>query len=132
VDSRKESELILVVEDDPDLCDLIATVLEDNLKVRTVKAEDGEQALELIQKLKPDAVLLDIWLPKVTGLDVARSVRSNPQTWSIPLVAITSASLAPTIIAGCDYHFAKPFDPVVLVDKLKDLFEARPGVEVAV
>jgi CheY-like chemotaxis protein len=125
VEARKDADLILIVEDDPELCDLVANVLEDNLKVKAVKAGDGEQALELVERLKPDLVLLDIGLPKVNGLEVARLIKSDPRTWSIPLVAITATPLAPAIIAGCDYHFAKPFDVFVLVEKLKDLFEAK-------
>ncbi len=125
VEARNGTDLILVVEDDPDLCDLIASVLEDYLEVETVTAGDGEQALELIVKLKPDLVLLDIGLPKLSGLDVAKTVKSDPQTWSIPLVAVTAAPLPETIIAGCDYHFVKPFDLFALVEKLKDLFEPR-------
>ena len=41
---------------------------------------------------------------------------------------MTATPLAPTIIAGCDYHFAKPFDLFELVDKLKDIFQAKPEV----
>jgi CheY-like chemotaxis protein len=105
---------------------------KDRLEVaERLKAEDGEQALELIRALQPDLVLLDIGLPKMSGIEVARVVRSNPKTRGIPLVAVTSAPLAPTIVAGCDCYFAKPFDVFALVEKLKELFEPRTGHDVA-
>ena len=78
MDGGKRRDLILVVEDDPDLCNLICTVLEDSLEVETVRAEDGELALELIRSLRPDLVLLDIGLPKVNGLEVARTIKHDP------------------------------------------------------
>jgi CheY-like chemotaxis protein len=126
VEGEREAGLVLIVDDDPDFCDLVAFALELYLIVKTARAEDGEQALDLVRTLMPDMVLLDIRLPKMDGLEVARRLKADPQTWGIPLVAITSTPLPPTIIAGCDYYFSKPFELFGLVERLKDYFEARP------
>ena len=126
VEGEREAGLVLIVDDDPDICDLVAFALELYLNIKTARAGDGEQALELVGKLKPDLVLLDIRLPRVNGLEVARRLKADPQTLAIPLVAITSTPLAPTIIAGCDCYFAKALELFGLVEKLKDCFDAKP------
>ncbi len=117
MEDRVDAPLVLVVEDDSDLCDLVTMVLELGLAVRTARAEDGEQGLELTRKLRPSLVLLDIKLPRISGLEVARRLKADPLTRAIPLVAITSESSRTTLAAGCDDHVGKPFDVAELVRK---------------
>ena len=107
--------LVLVVEDDPDISDLVTDILELDLDVRTTKAEDGERGLEMTKELRPDLVLLDIKLPKISGLEVARRLKADPRTRAIPLIALTSEPRDTTLAAGCDDHIAKPFDILDLV-----------------
>lgn len=103
-------EIVLIVEDDPSIAELVRFVLEDEFGVHAVVAEDGEQGLELARQLKPPLVLLDINLPKLSGLDVARLLRADPETQALSLVAMTSASETDTRRAGCSDHLAKPFE----------------------
>ncbi len=132
MEDRSGSLLVLVVEDDPDLCDLVTTILELGLPVRTAKAEDGEQGLELARQLRPSLVLLDIKLPRLSGLEVARRLKADPQTRAIPLLAMTSESSRTTLAAGCDDHVGKPFDVHELIRKaeryLRPFAQPNPAV----
>jgi two-component system cell cycle response regulator DivK len=103
-------ELVLIVEDDPSIAELVQFVILDELGVRSVVAEDGERGLELARKLRPPLVLLDINLPKLSGLDVARQLKADPSTRALVLVAMTSASEVETRNAGCSDYLAKPFE----------------------
>jgi CheY-like chemotaxis protein len=108
--------LVLVVEDDPDICNLVTDILELDLDVQTASAEDGERGLELTRDLRPNLVLLDIKLPRMSGLEVARRLKADPRTRAIPLVALTSEPRETTLAAGCDDHISKPFDILDLVE----------------
>ena len=79
---------VLVVEDDIFLSQLLSTRLE-KAGIYVLKASDGEEALEIIKKERPNLVLLDIILPKKSGFEVAEEVASNPMLRSIPII-ITS------------------------------------------
>jgi two-component system, cell cycle response regulator DivK len=127
-------ERVLIVEDDSAIAELVRLVLEDELGVRSVIADDGERGLELARQLKPSVVLLDINLPKLSGLDVARSLKADPSTRSLALVAMTSASEEATREAGCCDHLAKPFEIdelVRLVSRYLDLADAEAAASPA-
>ncbi len=130
MEARSDPLLVLVVEDDPDLCELVTTVLELGLPVRTAKAEDGEQGLELVRRLMPSLVLLDIKLPRISGLEVARRLKADPQTREIPLVAMTSEPRRTTLAAGCDDHVGKPFDVFDLIRKAEQYLRPSPHLAV--
>ncbi len=110
-------ELVLIVEDDPSIAELVQFVLEDEFGVHALIAEDGERALALAREFHPLLVLLDVNLPKLSGLEVARLLKADPSTRSLSLVAITSTSETETRRAGCSDYLTKPFD----LDDLTDL-----------
>ncbi len=111
--------LVLLVEDDPAIRDLIATLLEIDLGVSVTVATDGAAGLELAKRLGPDLVLLDINLPRLSGLELARRLRSNPRTRAIPIVAVSSESREKALAAGCDDHVAKPFNVSDLIQRVR-------------
>lgn len=97
------SNLILVVEDNPDHLELTVLTLEDlGVKAEIAVARDGAQALDFLLgqgayagrdlQQNPCFILLDLKLPKLSGLDVLRSVRSNPHTALVPVIIMTSSS----------------------------------------
>ncbi len=132
METGENATLVLVIEDDPDLRDVVTTILELDLNACTATAEDGEEGLALAQELKPDAVLLDINLPRLSGLEVARRLKANPLTKAIPILAVTSESRSTTLAAGCDDHVGKPFDLFELVRKLKAYLQLGPEPETIV
>ncbi len=84
----QDNKKVLVAEDDVFLSQLLSTRLE-KAGISVLKAFDGEEALNLIKKERPDLILLDIILPKKSGFEVAEEVASNPMLRIIPII-ITS------------------------------------------
>ena len=118
--------LVLVVDDAPETRKLMRRVLErDHLRV--VEAASGEEAIRTIVGSAPAVVVLDLRLPGMSGLDVARKVRADPD----PIVAATpilacSASIQDEIrrealAAGCNDFQGKPFDISAFVKQVRDL-----------
>jgi phosphate regulon transcriptional regulator PhoB len=114
--------LVLVVEDEPDLAELIRFHLEQEgftVKVCT----SGDIALAEARRKRPDAVLLDLLLPGVSGLEVCRRMRSEPQLASVPILMVTAkAEEADRVIGlelGADDYITKPFSPRELVARLR-------------
>ncbi|MDR5740007.1 ATP-binding protein [Caballeronia sp. LZ016] len=111
--SSLETRRILVVDDNVDAADAITALLElDGHEVRTVYS--GEEAVQILGQYIPEVVLLDLGLPRMSGLDVARRIRATPSTKDLTLVAITGwgqpQDRARTADAGFDFHFTKPVD----------------------
>lgn len=115
---------IALVEDDKILSD----ILSDGLKeagFEVLRAFDGEEGLKLVEKEKPDLVLLNILMPKMDGLTVARRLKSNAQTMDIPIIILTvlekGEPVAKTLESGvCDYLVKSKFKVEEIVAKVKE------------
>ncbi len=79
---------ILVVDDEPDMQEFIRTILEDN-GATVVEAKDGEEALKVARKEKPDLMTLDISMPKMDGGQVFEVMRGDPELRKIPVFIIS-------------------------------------------
>ncbi|MHC4306269.1 MAG: response regulator [Planctomycetota bacterium] len=86
-----DAKTVLVVDDDPDARDFLTTVLNDN-GIATTTAEDGAEALKLIEKAPPALVALDITMPEKSGVAVYRKLKQDDQLKSIPVIIITGIS----------------------------------------
>ncbi len=110
---------VLVVEDDPMTANLIRAYLEQEHYV-VIIANDGRRALELIREKQPDLIILDLMLPKVDGLDVARIVR---RTSEMPIIMLTAKSTEDDVLLGLDLgaddYMTKPFSPRELVARVR-------------
>ncbi|SMC16679.1 GAF domain-containing protein [Desulfacinum hydrothermale DSM 13146] len=108
---RSSRPRILVVEDNPDNRVLFHAILDEHYEVRD--AENGREGLRLIGQWRPDLVLLDMSLPEMSGYEVARRVKADPNVRTIPLIAVTAhampADRRKSREAGCDDHLSKPF-----------------------
>lgn len=116
------AEHILIVEDEED----IAELLEYNLERQGYQAEavgTGEDGLQLARDAAPDLVLLDLMLPKLSGLEVCRSLKADAETASIPVIMLTAKGEEEDIIAGfdagADDYVTKPFRPKVLLARVQ-------------
>ena len=104
---------ILVVDDDPEIVTMLSTRLgKRGYKVTT--AEDGNRAIELAKRERPDLVLLDVMMPGKSGWEVARALKQDPVTQHVKIVMVTAIGektneiTAP--IYGADAHVDKPFE----------------------
>ncbi len=87
---------------------------------RLLEAADGEEGLEVAQRELPDLILMDVQLPKLSGLDATRLLRADPRTAKIPLVVVTSFALSGddrrAMDAGASAYLAKPYSPRDLME----------------
>ena len=104
---------ILIVEDNT----LNLKLLNDLLEFRgydIVATSQGTAALELAREHAPDVILLDIQLPDIPGTEVAHRLKADPQTRTIPIIAVTAFAMsgdeAKILASGCDAYIAKPFN----------------------
>jgi DNA-binding response OmpR family regulator len=102
---------IIVVEDEPDTAEMFAEMMRLN-GYQVMKSYAGETAVSLIKKEKPDAVVLDIMMPDLSGLEVLRILRNDPALASIPVIVVSAKSLTSDIKQGMDagasVYLAKP------------------------
>jgi two-component system phosphate regulon response regulator PhoB len=126
-------ETILVIEDEEDVTDLIRYHLK-KAKFRMIAAGDGAEGIELAATERPDAIVLDIMLPRLNGFEVAKRLRSGESTRSIPLLILSakgeSESRIKGLELGADDYLCKPFSPRELVLRIQSLLRrsAPPSV----
>ncbi|MHC4496693.1 MAG: response regulator, partial [Planctomycetota bacterium] len=80
---RQKRPVVLVVDDNQQNRELLQAYLED-VDCRTVPANDGLEALEILAKAPPDLILLDVMMPKMSGFEVCRRIKNDPKTTDIP------------------------------------------------
>ena len=119
---------ILVVEDEPAIQELIAY----NLKQaghQPLRADNAEQAMNLVQSALPDLVLLDWMLPGQSGIDFARRLRTDKRTRTVPIIMLTARSDEQDKLmgldAGADDYITKPFSPRELNARIKAVLRRR-------
>ena len=105
---------ILLVEDDPDIRELVAYKLTRG-GFQVVEAADGFAALQAARTRPPDAVILDMGLPRLSGIEVSRELRAAPATAAVPIIMLTGAvrlqELEQAYAAGASDYLVKPFSP---------------------
>lgn len=120
---------VLIVEDDPELLELEERFLHKEYE--TVRASSGEEALVKIREERPDLVLLDVLLPKMSGFEVCQILRADPGTRSLPIVMLTgqdkAESLSEGFEAGADMYINKPFSSKKLLAVVKAVLEKQVG-----
>ena len=113
---------VLIVDDEPHVVESIKTELESN-GYRVVVSTNGKSAVELAKKVRPDLILLDILMPKLSGLEVCSRLRNDFLTSRIPIVILTVLSdTRKKVIAiegGADDFLTKPFDPEEVVARIR-------------
>jgi len=123
-DTRTQPLRVLIADDDRDSALTLSTLLEiEGFEVRTVHG--GQEALDAAREFRPDVVLLDIGMPKITGYEAARRLRLRYGNDCPVLIAITGWKQASDKIlaslAGFDHHVAKPYEPAQLIELLSKL-----------
>ena len=121
---------VLIADDEPYIVRSLAFVLQrEGFEVET--ASDGEEALAKIREFKPQAVILDLIMPKKTGMEVAHAIVNDPVLrGNLPYIVILTARGDDTerykgYLEGADEYLTKPFSPSDIVTKVKELFARR-------
>jgi two-component system cell cycle response regulator DivK len=95
---------------------------------RLREAVDGEAALGMVREERPDLVLMDVQLPKMSGLDVTRALRTDPATADVPIIVVTSFALSGddqrALAAGASAYIAKPYSPRELLALIQQFLAA--------
>jgi CheY-like chemotaxis protein len=120
---------VLVAEDNPQHLELIATYLEAMPEVEVLTAVNGMEALQAVQESMPDLVLLDIMMPKMSGFEVCKRIKSDPRTRDILVVMVTALNETGDVEraaeCGTDDYLAKPVDRAALIDLIRNLLASR-------
>ncbi len=120
---------ILIANDEPAILDLVRFTLEDP-QVQIVEAADGVRALDLARSARPDVALLDVQMPRLSGLEVCRRLRELPECAHTRIVMLTAAAQAEDqrrgLAAGADHYLTKPFSPLALLTLVRTLVPGAP------
>ncbi|MFD2235246.1 response regulator [Phaeospirillum tilakii] len=124
--------LVLIAEDEPEIADILAAYLTRS-GLRSVRAADGERALDLHLSLAPDLILLDVQMPRRDGWQVLSEVRRRGDTPVIMLTAMDQdLDKLMGLRIGADDYVVKPFNPAEVVARVQAVLRrARPGGESA-
>ncbi|MEW6095205.1 MAG: response regulator [bacterium] len=118
---------ILVVDDDTELVEALKIRLEVN-NYKIITAFNGIEALDKVYKEMPDLVLLDAWLPKMSGWEVCRKIKENEELNSIKVIFLTARTelsnrLIATQVLKADGYITKPFKSEKLIATIKEVLE---------
>ncbi|HTV10371.1 MAG TPA: response regulator [Acidimicrobiales bacterium] len=118
---------LLIVDDEDGVRTLVRMTL-DSARYEIIEAADGRRALELAREHRPDLVLLDVMLPDMSGLEVCRQLKSQPELGSTTVIMLTaraqSSDVGDAEEAGANGYFTKPFSPLALTRKVEDVLGA--------
>ena len=123
---------ILIADDEPNQLELLGFNLK-SAGFSIIKASNGLEALELIENHSPDLIILDWMMPKMSGIDVCRTLRSRSETKHTPIIILSARSedsdKSLGLDTGADDYISKPFSPKELVSRVKALLRrARPAL----
>jgi CheY-like chemotaxis protein len=122
------SSTVLVVEDNPVNMRLVRLLLRTH-GYAVQEAATGHEALALLRAERPDAILLDMQLPGMDGFTLAAMLKSDAQTRTIPLIAVTAYAMLGdaerVMAAGCDAYLSKPIDDAQLLEVIARCLEKK-------
>jgi two-component system, OmpR family, alkaline phosphatase synthesis response regulator PhoP len=120
---------LLIVDDEAHIRMLLEQTLEEleDEGVEFLTAENGEEALEIIQQENPQLVFLDVMMPKMNGMEVCRRVKKELSMEGIFIILLTAKGQELDRLkgqeVGADIYMTKPFDPEMILEKAKEVFQ---------
>ena len=121
---------ILIADDEPNQLELMAFNLE-RAGFSAIRAQNGKEVIELVEENNPDLIILDWMMPKMSGIEVCRSLRSRSETKLLPIIILSARSeegdKSLGLDSGADDYISKPFSPKELISRVKALLRrSRP------
>jgi DNA-binding response OmpR family regulator len=116
---------VLICDDEPSLRELIRISLTGPYEF--VEADDGEESLELARSVRPDVMILDMMMPRRTGLEVLSAVRQEKALADMRVIVLTAqpATREQALLAGADVVMVKPFEPEQIAAAVEEVLEDR-------
>lgn len=120
---------VLIVDDNLQNRELLVAYVEDIPNIRTYEAANGIEAMAKVTEGPPDLVILDVMMPKMSGFEVCRRLKSDPATRGIPVLMVTALDEVGdherAVDSGTDEFLTKPVDRAELVDRVTSLLRLR-------
>lgn len=125
----KGRQKVLIVDDNAQNLELLEVYMEGLPEVDVVTATNGLEALARVSEAQPDLILLDIMMPKMSGFEVCKRLKSDPATRDITIVMVTALNetgdLERAAECGSDDYLTKPIDRKLLLDLVRRLLNSR-------
>lgn len=125
---QNKQAVILVVDDNRENLELLEAYLED-IDCRPIAAYDGPEALEIVKNDKPDLILLDIMMPKMSGFEVCRRIKTDPDTANVPVIMVTALNefgdMQRAVDCGTDDFVSKPVNKIELLARVKTMLKLK-------
>jgi two-component system, OmpR family, alkaline phosphatase synthesis response regulator PhoP len=125
---EEKTATVLVVDDNQQNLELLQAYLED-MDCRTIPAHDGLKALEIAAEEEVDLILLDVMMPKMSGFEVCKRLKSDPKTTDIPVIMVTALTefgdIERGIDSGTDDFLSKPVNKLELLTRVKTMLKLK-------
>lgn len=119
---------VLIADDNQPNVELLEAYLSETA-CQTAVATDGRQTLEKVAEFRPDLILLDIMMPKLSGFEVCRKVKQDPATKGIMILMVTALNelgdIERAVDAGCDDFLSKPINKLELLKRVENMLRLR-------
>jgi two-component system alkaline phosphatase synthesis response regulator PhoP len=123
-----QTPLILIVDDNAQNAELIQAYLE-TIDCTTLVAVDGVDALEKVRAKSPDLILLDVMMPRMSGFEVCKRLKADPQYQNIPVIMVTALNelgdVERGVESGTDDFLSKPINKFELITRVRSLLKVR-------
>jgi len=127
-DDEVRNSTVLIADDTEQNVELLQAYL-DELGCRVVTAADGQETLDRVAEAKPDLILLDIMMPRLSGFEVCRKLKGSPATRDIPICMVTALTeegdIEKAVDAGTDDFLSKPINKWELLTRVRSLLRVR-------
>jgi two-component system, OmpR family, alkaline phosphatase synthesis response regulator PhoP len=120
---------VLVVDDNAQNLELLTAYMEEVPNITVIPAANGMEALAEVARQQPDLILLDIMMPKISGFEVCRQLKSDPETRDIQIVMVTALNEVGdherAVDCGTDEFLTKPVNRIELITRVRSLLRLR-------
>ena len=132
--SERKSKKILIVDDEPGVVEIVRVNLEwEGYDI--CEAFDGQEGWDKVRSEKPDLVILDVMMPKMSGLELLERIQADPRVCGVPVIMLTvrarGVDITQALEKGAVEYLTKPFEPLNLIRVVKKILEEsdQPGRE---